>query len=92
MKKSKILIGVMSTVRSTRRLHRLFGYVFSRCEEELEHIKRKENAIDMGDMVRKLRLFTEDGSMRQLDGVSFYSSYEFQDSDQHSNRAGGEPS
>ncbi|KOP31400.1 hypothetical protein ADM98_00685 [Exiguobacterium sp. BMC-KP] len=62
-------------------LHELFRHVFSRCEAELERIKRKDNAIDMGDMIRKLRWFTDNEKMDQLESRKHLFVDEFQDSD-----------
>jgi ATP-dependent exoDNAse (exonuclease V) beta subunit len=63
-------------------LHDLFQYVFKRCEAILEAEKKRENAIDMGDLIRKLKLFTQDETkMKQLQGNKFLFVDEFQDSD-----------
>ncbi|WP_064094119.1 UvrD-helicase domain-containing protein [Rossellomorea aquimaris] len=63
-------------------LHNLFKYVFTRCETMLEIEKKKENAIDMGDLIRKLKLFTRDGDkMKQLETEKYLFVDEFQDSD-----------
>jgi superfamily I DNA/RNA helicase len=63
-------------------LHNLFKYVFSRSETMLEDVKKKENAIDMGDLIRKLKLFTRDGNkMLQLETEKYLFVDEFQDSD-----------
>lgn len=62
-------------------LHDLFRYVFSRCEAELERVKRNDNAIDMGDMIRKLRWFTDNKKMNQLESHKHLFVDEFQDSD-----------
>ncbi len=63
-------------------LHELFKYVFTRCETILEVEKKKENSIDMGDLIRKLKLFTRDGNkMKQLETEKYLFVDEFQDSD-----------
>lgn len=62
-------------------LHDLFRYVFSRCDTELERVKRMDNAIDMGDMIRKIRWFTDNKKMSQLESRKFLFVDEFQDSD-----------
>ncbi|PHD95387.1 UvrD-helicase domain-containing protein [Bacillus toyonensis] len=59
----------------------LFQFVFKRCEGVLEAEKRKENAIDTGDMVRKLKLFTKDDKLKQLQTDKYLFVDEFQDSD-----------
>lgn len=62
-------------------LQDLFQFVFKRCEGVLEAEKRKENAIDTGDMVRKLKLFTKDDKLKQLQTDKYLFVDEFQDSD-----------
>ncbi|MFC4799441.1 UvrD-helicase domain-containing protein [Neobacillus sp. GCM10023253] len=63
-------------------LHDLFKFVFKRCEKSLEEEKKKLNAIDTGDMIRKLKLFTQNGNhMTQLNRDKFVFVDEFQDSD-----------
>lgn len=62
-------------------LHDLFRFVFMHCESRLERLKRQENAIDMGDMIRKLRWFTENKKMNQLRSNKYLFVDEFQDSD-----------
>ncbi|HDR8488132.1 TPA: UvrD-helicase domain-containing protein [Bacillus cereus] len=59
----------------------LFQYVFKRCEGLLEAQKKKENAIDTGDMVRKLKLFTQGDTLKQLQTDKYLFVDEFQDSD-----------
>jgi len=62
-------------------LHDLFRHVFSRCEEELDRVKRQDNAIDMGDMIRKLKWFTDNKKLNQLESQKYLFVDEFQDSD-----------
>lgn len=62
-------------------LHEVFQFVFSRCEKVLEDLKRRENSIDIGDMIRKLRWFSSNNKMNQLDANKFLFVDEFQDSD-----------
>ncbi|MFF3024571.1 UvrD-helicase domain-containing protein [Gottfriedia sp. NPDC057948] len=64
-----------------RILNDLFQYVFERCEGLLEIVKKKENAIDTGDMIRKLKLFTQGDKMKQLQMEKYLFIDEFQDSD-----------
>ncbi len=59
----------------------LFRYVFHRCEEELEQEKKSENAIDLNDMVRKLKLFKGGEKLDQLQKNKYIFIDEFQDSD-----------
>ncbi|PFL06523.1 UvrD-helicase domain-containing protein [Bacillus thuringiensis] len=59
----------------------LFQYVFKQCEGLLEAQKKKENAIDTGDMVRKLKLFTQGDTLKQLQTDKYLFVDEFQDSD-----------
>ncbi|MFE5131177.1 3'-5' exonuclease, partial [Bacillus mobilis] len=59
----------------------LFQYVFKQCEGLLEAQKKKENAIDTGDMVRKLKLFTQGDTLKQLQNDKYLFVDEFQDSD-----------
>ncbi|KMP38528.1 DNA helicase UvrD [Bacillus cereus] len=59
----------------------LFQYVFKQCEGVLEAQKKKENAIDTGDMVRKLKLFTQGDTLKQLQTDKYLFVDEFQDSD-----------
>ena len=62
-------------------LQDLFRYVFAQCEARLDAVKRTENAIDMGDMIRKLRIFTTRGAVNQLLPNKYLFVDEFQDSD-----------
>ncbi|MED4909396.1 UvrD-helicase domain-containing protein [Brevibacillus centrosporus] len=56
--------------------------IFSQCEMRLDELKRKENAITMGDLIRKLKLFTQsDEKMQQLPKDRYMFVDEFQDSD-----------
>lgn len=61
---------------------KIFTYIFSHCEMRLEDQKKAENAITMGDLIRKLKLFTQDDEkMRQLPKDRYMFVDEFQDSD-----------
>lgn len=63
-------------------LQTIFTYIFSHCEEKLEEIKKKKNAISTGDLIRKLKQFTEQhGVLSQLPNNRFVFIDEFQDSD-----------
>ncbi|MGC7872108.1 UvrD-helicase domain-containing protein [Desulfosporosinus sp. SYSU MS00001] len=56
--------------------------IFSQCEMRLDELKRAENAITTGDLIRKLKLFTSsDEKMRQLPRDRYLFVDEFQDSD-----------
>ncbi|KOO43084.1 UvrD-helicase domain-containing protein [Priestia koreensis] len=60
----------------------LLKYIFSHCEDRIDEIKRAENAITMGDLIRKLKSFTSDPEkMKQLSSGHFIFVDEFQDSD-----------
>ncbi|MEH6884877.1 UvrD-helicase domain-containing protein [Priestia megaterium] len=72
----------MVTEEKHQILHNLFQYVFRRCEGLLEVEKKKENAIDTGDMIRKLKQFTQGDVMeKQLQTDKYLFVDEFQDSD-----------
>ncbi|MED4689665.1 UvrD-helicase domain-containing protein [Peribacillus frigoritolerans] len=71
----------MVTEEKYQILHDLFQYIFKRCEGLLEAEKKKENAIDTGDMIRKLRLFTQSDKIKQLQMDKYLFVDEFQDSD-----------
>lgn len=63
-------------------LQDIFVYVFSKCEAELEIIKRKKNTISTGDLIRKLKGFTTNpDTLSQLTKNRFVFIDEFQDSD-----------
>ncbi|GIO91419.1 UvrD-helicase domain-containing protein [Paenibacillus lactis] len=63
-------------------IQEILKYIFSKCEIRLEELKKTENAITMGDLIRKLKLFTEsDEKMRQLPKDRYMFVDEFQDSD-----------
>lgn len=63
-------------------LQSLLTYIFKSCEDRIEVIKKQENSITMGDLIRKLREFTNDKSrMKQLNHNRFIFVDEFQDSD-----------
>lgn len=60
----------------------LLAYIFEKCEELLDERKLADNAITMGDLIRKLKLFTsDDDKMRQLSKDHYLFVDEFQDSD-----------
>jgi ATP-dependent exoDNAse (exonuclease V) beta subunit len=60
----------------------LFKYVFERCEERLDSEKKKENAVSLGDLIRKIKDFSQDEKkMKQLQINKFLFVDEFQDSD-----------
>ena len=61
--------------------NKLFNYVFEHCETLLEAEKKKENAIDMNDMVRKLKSFPSGEILNQLERDKYIFIDEFQDSD-----------
>jgi superfamily I DNA/RNA helicase len=65
-------------------LNDLFAYVFPRCEEEFNVVKRKENAITIGDLVRKISEISSDNP-ETLKELPYRFKYlfvdEFQDSD-----------
>ncbi|MCP8970936.1 UvrD-helicase domain-containing protein [Ectobacillus ponti] len=57
-------------------------YIFANCEDRLDQLKQAENAITMGDLIRKLKLFTGSArKMGQLPKDQFMFVDEFQDSD-----------
>lgn len=63
-------------------IHDTLNYIFSYCETRLDDLKRAENAITMGDLIRKLKLFTNsEEKMKQLSSDRFIFVDEFQDSD-----------
>ncbi|MCP2034154.1 DNA helicase-2/ATP-dependent DNA helicase PcrA [Planomicrobium sp. HSC-17F08] len=63
-------------------LQETFKYIFMHCEARLDILKNKENAVTMGDLIRKLKLFTTSGEkMKQLTKDHFIFVDEFQDSD-----------
>lgn len=63
-------------------IHETLQFIFSKCETRLDNLKRAENAITMGDLIRKLKLFTDsEEKMKQLAGNHFIFVDEFQDSD-----------
>ncbi|MBM7660393.1 DNA helicase-2/ATP-dependent DNA helicase PcrA [Bacillus mesophilus] len=63
-------------------VHGLFEYVFKHCEDKLDQEKKKENAVSMGDLIRKIKDFSQDqDKMVQIKGNKFLFVDEFQDSD-----------
>ena len=73
--------GAVSGTEATV-IHETLQYIFSHCETRLDDLKRAENAITMGDLIRKLKLFTNsEDKMKQLSRDHFIFVDEFQDSD-----------
>ncbi len=73
--------GVVSGTEATV-IHETLQYIFSHCETRLEDLKREENTITMGDLIRKLKLFTNsEDKMKQLSKDHYIFVDEFQDSD-----------
>ncbi|MEB1809739.1 MAG: UvrD-helicase domain-containing protein [Bacillaceae bacterium] len=63
-------------------VHELLEYIFYHCENRLDQLKHEENAITIGDLIRKLKLFTSsEEKMKQLSKDHFIFVDEFQDSD-----------
>jgi len=61
---------------------RLFQYIFAHCENRINIIKQQENAITIGDLIRKLKDFTNDSNkITQLHANCHIFVDEFQDSD-----------
>lgn len=60
----------------------LLTYIFARCEHELDRTKKRLNAVTMGDLIRKLKYFTNSpDKLTQLKQNCFMFVDEFQDSD-----------
>ncbi|MED5018466.1 UvrD-helicase domain-containing protein [Paenibacillus chibensis] len=77
----KIDWGNTSTDESAL-IQEVFKYIFSQCETRLDKLKREDNKITMGDLIRKLKLLTNSGErMRQLSKGHYIFVDEFQDSD-----------
>lgn len=73
--------GVVSGTKATV-IHETLQYIFSHCETRLDDLKSAENAITIGDLIRKLKLFTNsEKKMKQLSRDHFIFVDEFQDSD-----------
>ncbi|MGG3471227.1 UvrD-helicase domain-containing protein [Neobacillus pocheonensis] len=66
------------------KLNDLFSYVFPRCEEEFNRVKKRENAITIGDLVRKISEISSE-KPEALKELPYQFKYlfvdEFQDSD-----------
>jgi superfamily I DNA/RNA helicase len=66
------------------KLNDLFAYVFPRCEEEFNRVKQRENAITIGDLVRKISEISSE-KPETLKELTYPFKYlfvdEFQDSD-----------
>lgn len=63
-------------------IHGLFKYVFKHCEDRLDIEKKKENAVSIGDLIRKIKDFSQDKvKLKQLQKSKFLFVDEFQDSD-----------
>ncbi|QIZ08501.1 UvrD-helicase domain-containing protein [Priestia megaterium] len=66
------------------KLNDLFSYVFPRCEEEFNRVKQRENAITIGDLVRKISEISSE-KPETLKELTYQFKYlfvdEFQDSD-----------
>ena len=66
----------------SKNIQKLFQFIFSKCESNLERIKSEENAITMGDLIRYLKKFTKNENvLNQLNPNCFLFVDEFQDSD-----------
>ncbi|MGM0775942.1 MAG: UvrD-helicase domain-containing protein [Bacillota bacterium] len=63
-------------------IHEILQFIFKRCEAMLDELKHAENSITMGDLIRKLKLFTGSrDKMKQLSKDRYIFVDEFQDSD-----------
>jgi len=66
----------------SRFLQRLLKFIFELCEKRIDEIKKRDNALTIGDLIRKLKEFTNNESrMTQLNKGKFIFVDEFQDSD-----------
>ncbi|KLA01422.1 hypothetical protein B4147_1089 [Bacillus wiedmannii] len=73
--------GIVSGEKATV-IHEMLRYIFKHCEARLDSLKYEENAITMGDLIRKLKVFTKSrNKMIQLSKDHFIFVDEFQDSD-----------
>jgi len=62
--------------------HEIIVKVFHTCENRLDKIKKEQQAISMGDLIRKLKDFaTKDDALKQLAPSKYLFVDEFQDSD-----------
>ncbi|TKI46246.1 UvrD-helicase domain-containing protein [Lysinibacillus tabacifolii] len=67
---------------SLKAIDDLIYYIFKNCEDRLELVKRKQNSVTMGDLIRKLKDFTlGSNKLKQLKQNCFMFIDEFQDSD-----------
>nr|WP_106782939.1 UvrD-helicase domain-containing protein [Lysinibacillus timonensis] len=70
------------TNKESAGISEILQYIFAKCEEEINKIKQQQNAITMGDLIRKLKDFTNKPEvLKQLDENCFIFVDEFQDSD-----------
>ncbi|QOT08456.1 UvrD-helicase domain-containing protein [Paenibacillus sp. JNUCC32] len=77
----KINWGDASNEESTL-IQEVLIFIFNNCETRLDGLKRADNKITMGDLIRKLKLLTNSGDrMKQLSKDHFIFVDEFQDSD-----------
>ncbi|KAA0755209.1 DNA helicase UvrD [Bacillus sp. BF2-3] len=76
--------GNYSSEEVFEKFNDLFTYVFPRCEEEFNQVKRRENAITIGDLVRKISEISSE-KPEILKEMPYQFAYlfvdEFQDSD-----------
>lgn len=71
-----------ATTEESLLIQKVLKYIFSKCETRLDELKRADNKITMGDLIRKLKLLTNSGDkMKQLSKGHFIFVDEFQDSD-----------
>lgn len=70
------------TLEKSSEISKLLQDIFKKCENEIDEIKLQQNAITMGDVIRKLKDFTKKPeTLKQLDYGRFMFIDEFQDSD-----------
>jgi DNA helicase-2/ATP-dependent DNA helicase PcrA len=70
------------TLKKSSEISKLLQEIFEKCETEIDKIKQQQNAITMGDVIRKLKDFTANPeTLKQLDHGRFIFVDEFQDSD-----------
>lgn len=78
---TKIDWGNASTEESAL-IRELLKDIFGQCEKRLDELKRADNKITLGDLIRKLKLLTNSSDrMKQLSKDHFIFVDEFQDSD-----------
>jgi ATP-dependent exoDNAse (exonuclease V) beta subunit len=71
-----------ATKPSYKIIQGLFKFVFKHCEDRLDQEKKRENAVSMGDLIRKIKGFSKDETkMKQLQLNKYVFVDEFQDSD-----------